>query len=170
MKNLQQQLTNYALYHRSRRNVRTHFIGIPLIVYAVICLLARIEVYFIAALDMPLHAAHIVATILVLYYLALSLSLGVVMGVILFALMYLAWPIVTLTTSYWLAFSVGLFLVGWLFQFIGHYFEGKKPAFVDDLVGLIIGPLFVLVEFLFLLGLYQSLAEEIEAEVGPAKP
>jgi uncharacterized membrane protein YGL010W len=31
---------------------------------------------------------------------------------------------------------MGLFFVGWLFQFSGHYFEGRKPAFVDDLIGL----------------------------------
>ena len=42
MKTLKQQLTNYALYHRSKRNIYTHFIGIPLIVFAIICLLKRV--------------------------------------------------------------------------------------------------------------------------------
>jgi uncharacterized membrane protein YGL010W len=32
-----------------------------------------------------------------------------------------------------------MFTVGWGFQFLGHYFEGKKPAFVDDKRNLIVG-------------------------------
>lgn len=37
----------------------------------------------------------------------------------------------------------------------------KKPAFVDDLVGLIIGPLFVLAEAMFMLGFRQELQQRI---------
>ena len=32
-----------------------------------------------------------------------------------------------------------MFTVGWGFQFTGHYFEGKKPSFVDDKRALLIG-------------------------------
>ena len=46
-----------------------------------------------------------------------------------------------------------------------HY-EGRKPAFVDDVTGLIVGPLFVVVELAFLLGLRHDLKEQIEARVG----
>ncbi len=31
-----------------------------------------------------------------------------------------------------LPLAVGMFSVGWTFQFVGHAFEGKKPSFVDD--------------------------------------
>ena len=54
-------------------------------------------------------------------------------------------------------------------QFIGHYFEGRKPAFVDDLTGLIIGPLFVAAELGFMLGLREPLRLAIEARVGPVR-
>jgi uncharacterized membrane protein YGL010W len=37
--------------------------------------------------------------------------------------------------------GLGLFFIGWVLQFIGHYFEGRKPAFVDDVVGLLKGHL-----------------------------
>ena len=30
-------------------------------------------------------------------------------------------------------------LLGWAIQFVGHYWEGRKPAFADDLVGLLVG-------------------------------
>lgn len=64
-----------------------------------------------------------------------------------------------------LAFGIGGFIVGWTFQFVRHAWEGRKPAFVDDLVGLVIGPLFVTVEVLFLLGLRKPLKQRIEARV-----
>jgi uncharacterized membrane protein YGL010W len=69
----------------------------------------------------------------------------------------------------WLAVSVGCFVVGWLFQFMGHYYEGKKPAFVDDIIGLVIGPLFVVVEALIILGFYKDVADYIEQHAGPHK-
>ncbi|GFD75804.1 hypothetical protein ACI7YQ_13725 [Alteromonas marina] len=50
---------------------------------------------------------------------------------------------------------------------VGHHFEGKKPAFVDDIMGLAIGPLFVLAELSFDLGLRKALKEEIERRSGP---
>jgi uncharacterized membrane protein YGL010W len=34
---------------------------------------------------------------------------------------------------------VGLFLLGWIFQFIGHYFEGKPPEFLSDYRFLFVG-------------------------------
>ena len=41
MKNLTEQLSSYAAYHRDHRNIRTHFVGIPMIVFAVVILLSR---------------------------------------------------------------------------------------------------------------------------------
>jgi len=38
-----------------------------------------------------------------------------------------------------LPLAATMFTVGWGFQFVGHYFEGKKPSFVDDKRNLIVG-------------------------------
>ena len=46
-------------------------------------------------------------------------------------------------TSLWQACLI-LFVVGWLFQFIGHKVEGKKPSFFEDLQFLLIGPAWLL--------------------------
>jgi uncharacterized membrane protein YGL010W len=40
-----------------------------------------------------------------------------------------------------LPLGAALFSVGWTFQFAGHVFEGKKPAFVDDKRQLLVGAL-----------------------------
>ena len=65
------------------------------------------------------------------------------------------------------AWGLGFFAVGWLIQFVGHYYEGRKPAFVDDLVGLFVAPMFVLLEALAPLGLFRGLMAEVERRAGP---
>ncbi len=67
----------------------------------------------------------------------------------------------------WLAWGVGLFVFGWLIQFVGHWYEGKKPAFVDDVIGLLVGPMFITAEALFMLGWNKPLSAEIERRAGP---
>lgn len=36
--------------------------------------------------------------------------------------------------------GIFLFVVGWIFQFIGHAFEGKAPSFFRDPTFLLVGP------------------------------
>lgn len=38
-----------------------------------------------------------------------------------------------------LFWAVMLFIVGWIFQFIGHWFEGKPPEFFKDWRFLLVG-------------------------------
>jgi len=166
MKTLQQQLGTYGLYHRSKRNVLTHFFGIPLIVFAVLCLLARIQIPIGSLL---IDGAQLFVFASVVYYLMLSVSLGLIMGALFTLLLLAAQPIAAMAFWPWLSIGVGVFVFGWVLQFIGHYYEGKKPAFVDDLIGLIIGPLYVTVEFLFLMGFYKTLEDEVNAIAGPTK-
>lgn len=166
MKTLTDHLAQYAAYHRDRRNIATHFVGIPMIVLAVVVLLAR------PSFDLagwPVSAATVAAIVATLYYLRLDLRLGAVMGVLLLACLWLAQATAGLSTGAWAAVGVGLFVVGWIIQFVGHIFEGRKPAFVDDISGLIIGPLFVVTEAGFLLGLRPELEAQIEQRAGPTR-
>ncbi|HEY6132606.1 MAG TPA: Mpo1-like protein, partial [Rubrivivax sp.] len=71
------------------------------------------------------------------------------------------------STGRWLAWGVGFFVVGWIIQFVGHYYEGRKPAFADAIVGLLVGPMFVVLEMLAPLGLFKGLMARIEAHAGP---
>ncbi|MDR7016200.1 Mpo1-like protein [Acinetobacter sp. 3657] len=161
MTNLERLLSQYAAYHLDRNNIVTHFIGIPLIVFSILCLTARAGVE-ISGFSVTLAMLLIVLSSI--YYISLDKLFGFLM-LILYVLVYpLAVKIAALATWSWLGASVGIFIVGWLFQFVGHYFEKKKPAFVDDLIGLAIGPLFVLAEFVFLLGFRKSLHQRILKE------
>lgn len=164
MRTLTDHLAQYAAYHRDRRNIATHFIGIPMIVFAVLVLMSRPS--FVLA-GVALNPAIVLAVIAGVFYLALDLRFGIAMAVANAFLLWLAMAIAAQSTGVWLTSGVALFAVGWVIQFIGHYWEGRKPAFVDDLVGLIIGPLFVMAEAAFALGLRAALRVEIEKRVGP---
>ncbi len=39
--------------------------------------------------------------------------------------------------------GVGMSVVGWIFQFVGHAFEGKAPAFFPNPVYLLGGPAWI---------------------------
>lgn len=159
-------MAQYAAYHRDRRNIATHFIGIPLIVFAISALLARVEFSLAAT---PLNAAIVLWGLTALWYLTRGdLMLGAATAIVNGVLTALAmWTTQGTGTGAWLAVGLGSFIVGWVFQFVGHYYEGRKPAFVDDLVGLLVGPMFVVGEALFTVGWGRALLAEIEKRVGP---
>ncbi|MGW8464106.1 Mpo1 family 2-hydroxy fatty acid dioxygenase [Pseudomonas sp. CLCA07] len=161
MKSLVDHLSQYAAYHRDPRNIASHFIGIPLIMVAVAVLLSRPQ-----WADGWLSPAVLVSLASAWFYLRLELRLGVLMSVLLGLSVWAGQALAQQSTLVWLSSGIGMFVVGWVIQFVGHYYEGRKPAFVDDVSGLIVGPLFVVVELMFLLGLRHDLKEQIEARAG----
>jgi len=164
MRTLVEQLTMYANYHRDRRNIATHFVGIPMIVVSITALLSRPSFDVAGFALTPLV---VIATLSALFYLALDVRFGLLMVGVLVGAGALGMLVAAQSQAVWLATSIGLFVVGWIIQFVGHYFEGKKPAFVDDLVGLLIGPLFVTAEIIFALGLRREVHDEIVRRAGP---
>ena len=156
-------LVQYARYHRDKRNIVSHFIGIPLIVLGLGVLLARLQLG-------PLNAAWLVWAVTALWYLSRGLpALGLATVALNALLMALAQPLATGSMAAWLGWGLGLFALGWLIQFVGHYWEGRKPAFVDDLVGLLVGPMFIVAEWMMAAGWARELAAEIERRAGPTR-
>lgn len=158
-------LVQYAQYHRDRRNILTHFVGIPLIVFSIGVLLARVPLSIGGTASSLAWIAWALST---LWYLTrgeflLGLATSIVNGV----LIALAHPLAAGSLAAWLGWGLGSFVVGWVIQFVGHYYEGRKPAFVDDLVGLLVGPMFVVAEWLFAAGWGRGLLAEIEQRAGP---
>jgi len=157
-------LTRYAEYHRDERNIITHFIGVPMIVFAVGLLLTH-PVFWIAGV--PLTPAWIAFGLATLWYLTRGdVMLGLAVSGAVGVLMLLAHG-VGAGSANWLAWGVASFVVGWIIQFIGHWYEGRKPAFVDDIAGLLVGPMFVTAEAMFALGWNKPLLAEIERRAGP---
>lgn len=163
-------MVQYAAYHRDRRNLATHLVGIPLIFTAIaMALVLPLGRWS----DYGISAAWVLWALTSFWYLTrgaplLGLSTALVNGL----LVGLAHALVAAAPGWGLAgwqLALTLFVAGWVLQFIGHAFEGRKPAFVDDLVGLLVGPMFVVGEVLMRLGLLRSLHQTVQAEAGPLR-
>lgn len=164
MRTLEEQITQYAAYHRDRRNIATHFVGIPLIVFAVLLALGTVNAPLGWARP---SAAVVVAVVASVYYFRLDLALGLAMAAYLAGNCWLAHELSLVLAGNTLWAALGLFVIGWALQFWGHVFEGLKPAFFDDIMGLAIGPLFMMTEVFFMLGLKSGLRRHVEDRVGP---
>jgi uncharacterized membrane protein YGL010W len=165
MRSITENLTQNAAYQRDRRNIATHFVGVPMIVFAIVLALATARIPNggpFLALSVAVSAAACV------YYLLLDLKLGISMVIVLAAMCAGANLIVErMGIGGALGAAVAIFVVGWVIQFVGHKYEGVKPAFFDDAKQLLIGPLFVCAEAYFLLGARNDLRRYIEDRVGP---
>ena len=165
MKSLEENLAQYAAYHRDRRNIATHFAGIPMIVLAAVMAAATVAIP-VGSLEVTLAAALSIAACV--YYFRLDFGFGVAMAVALFVACAIASEsIARLGSGATLGAALALFTAGWALQFLGHRYEGMKPAFFDDARQLAIGPLFVCAEFCFLLGARAPLRRHVEERVGP---
>ena len=162
MKSLVERLASYAEYHRDKRNIATHFVGIPMILVGTQAALAKISIG-------PINAAVGATGLATRYYRQLDPSYGAAMAAVLGATCALGTAIAALPMPLWAGAAGSLFVGGWALQFLGHYFEGRKPAFMDDLKGLLDGPLFLVAEVAFALGLSPELRAEVEDRAGPTR-
>ena len=163
-------MVQYAHYHRDRRNIATHLVGVPLIFMASGIMLTQPE--WVVA-DRLLTPAWVVWGLSSLWYLSrgnflLGLATVGVNGVLM-ALAHLLAPMAAQVGLAAWQLGLAVFVVGWIIQFVGHYWEGRKPAFVDDIVGLLVGPMFVVGEVLMAVGLLGQMRMAIERQAGPSR-
>jgi len=145
------QVAVYATYHRNPRNRATHFVGIPAIVFALLAMAAQ---WRIPVMGAAVPADWVVAAVSALGWIALDLRIGAAMAVVLVPMALAAdWIAAGFGTGgAWTVFAV-FFVAGWVFQFVGHAFEGRRPALADNLFQAFIGPMFIMAELLEHLGL-----------------
>lgn len=141
MKHVDELLTDYASYHRTRGNKICHFFGIPLIMFGIFSLLQMLRFGIISGF--PLTAAEVFITLVAIYYFTLDAKLAsgmLVSSAIIDAAAHAVddWRI-----------GLGVFIIGWIFQGIGHaIYEKRSPAFLKNLLHLLVGPIFLLNEAL----------------------
>ena len=136
MRDIQALFADYSEYHRTPGNKLFHRIGIPLIVLSLLGMLARVTLFGAGGFYVDLGMLLLVAS--AIFYVALDWKLGTAMAAVT-ALFY----VVGRALPLWL--NVTLFVLGWIFQFIGHsVYEKNSPAFARNLVHLLIGPLWIL--------------------------
>ena len=128
---------------------------------------ALVTVPDVAGVSVLEATATLVALASVILYLRLDTRFGLLMAMLMGLCLWAGASLAVASTGLWLTAGIGLFVVGWVIQFVGHYYEGRKPAFVDDVMGLVIGPLFVVAELAFLLGLRKDVEHAVVEIAGP---
>jgi len=150
-------LASYAQYHRDERNSATHYVGIPMILLAV---LVPLDLWGLPMGSIEISAGTALVALAAIGWIALDAGVGLAMLVLIMPLAAVAeWLVRSGSTALALGIAAALFVAGWIFQFVGHsVFEKRKPAFFDDLAQLFIGPMFIVAKILVLLGFRRDLA------------
>lgn len=127
-KTLNDWLTEYGESHQNEINKSIHWLCVPTIFVSIMGMIYTMS---------PL-LAYFCVLLTIAFYLRLSFSLGLSMGLFTMSVLWLLY-------TYPIGFGVWLliFALAWVGQFIGHHIEGKKPSFFKDLQFLMIGPAWV---------------------------
>lgn len=136
MRSLEPLFADYAWYHQTVGNKWCHRVGIPLIMFSLLGMLARIVL--VSNPVFRFDGALLLIGLTTVYYFMLEWRLGSIMLAVSMAM----WALGTVTPV-WI--HVGLFVTGWILQLLGHgIYEKKQPAFARNAIHLLIGPLWIL--------------------------
>ena len=137
MRSLELLFADYAWYHQAGNNWCRRA-GIPLIVFSLLGMLARIVL--VSNPVFRLDGGLLLIGLLTVYYFMLEWRLGSIMLAISMAL----WAVGTVTPA---GVHAGLFAAGWILQFFGQgVSENRRAGFARSLIHLAIGPLWILNE------------------------
>ncbi|GAB3629165.1 hypothetical protein PTE30175_05451 [Pandoraea terrae] len=157
MKSLAEQMSFYQRYHRSPKNRLTHFIGVPAIMLAILLLLSWVPLG-----PSGLNAAHVFVLVLLMYYFVLDVPLALAMTAFSALMLAAARHLSRLPWTWGLGAFFVLFVGGWIFQLVGHHFEGRKPALLDNFFQVFIAPIFLMAELFFFFGYKPGLRRRVE--------
>jgi len=143
MRTVNQWLEEYGESHKNETNKSIHWICVPAIFFSIMGLLYGIKLPWVIDTH-TVNVAMIAILLITLYYLRLSVMLGIgmfIFGVICLFIAHLIEKYVPVPL--WLA-CVIIFVLAWIGQFYGHHVEGKKPSFLKDIQFLLIGPMWLM--------------------------
>lgn len=151
------QLAMYAAYHKDKRNQLTHYVGVPLIIFAILIVLAEVR------LGQSFSGATIILSVLLLGYVVAVPAVGLVSVIAYVPLLWGAESVAALEPTLKWAVAGATFFGGWVIQFLGHVFEGRRPAFLTNILQVFMAPAFLIAELMFALGLQRTLADILDA-------
>jgi uncharacterized membrane protein YGL010W len=155
-------MASYGSYHRDRRNRLTHFFGVPLIIFAI---LVPMSLGGLSIGPIRLSIAELFLIVVLAYYLSLDVGLALALGVIVSPMLWLADHLAERGAGTAMAVFIPCFLIGWAIQLLGHWFEGNRPALLDNLFQIIAAPIFLAGEAAFALGWKTALKREVTARL-----
>lgn len=144
MKSAAQWFSEYGESHQHPVNKLIHWFAVPVIYITVLGLLWQIPMPFTGLAAQGINWSLLLVMPALVFYFTLAFSLGLGMTIFTAAAVTL---LRALEQQSWLEIwqlSLLVFVIMWIFQFIGHKIEGKKPSFFQDLAFLLIGPAWLL--------------------------
>lgn len=139
MRKLDSYIEEYSQSHQHPMNITIHKICVPAIMFSLLGILKAFPVP--ASWPLWFDWSTILVVLALVYY---SLFKNVrVIGAVLMLLIPMLVVLEFLRPRFFLL-SLGIFVVAWIFQFIGHKLEGKKPSFLKDIFFLLIGPVWTM--------------------------
>jgi uncharacterized membrane protein YGL010W len=138
-------LDKYGESHQNATNKLIHWVCVPSIVFSLFAVLYAIP--FPVERSLFTNWAFVLYVASLIYY--TRLSLPITLGLLLVCgAMVLGVDAIYNGTGKNAAslgyIALGIFVVAWIGQFIGHKIEGKKPSFLEDIQFLMVGPAWLL--------------------------
>jgi uncharacterized membrane protein YGL010W len=138
--------TEYVQSYQNQTNKNIHWVCVPLIFWSILGFVflipsARFE---ISKAGFVSYITLIGIAVITIFYARLSLKIAGYMLVVLAFFVLTNSSVTTYLPNYAVYIYALVFVVSWVFQFIGHKIEGKKPSFLKDLQFLLIGPIWLL--------------------------
>lgn len=156
-------LAGYASAHQHPVNIFVHLIGIPTIMLGVLIPLSWVT---ITVNNVSFTLAHITVLGLFLFYLTLDAVFALVFLVAGLAMTVAASLIAELEFSTSATIAAVCFFGGYIAQFIGHAVEKSMPVLVrHPIQANLAAPFFTVVEIFKLLGIRDSLFNQVQAEI-----
>jgi len=157
----QRQLAYYADAHRNQVNSVMHIIGNPLLFVAVVLPLCLLPV---RVFGVQISLAPLLVIPALILWTAWDIAIGLAIVVTSIPLLYAAAAIASRVSVLWVwIIAVGLFIVGWALQILGHQvFERKRPTLLDNPVQMLISPMYIFAKLFIALGFRPDLAAVLQ--------
>jgi uncharacterized membrane protein YGL010W len=146
MISLKQQIQSYGAYHQDPRNKLTHFVGVPLVTFALFQAFAWFR--FVLTPNLPITAATFFYLAVTIYYIRLDPMIALLQFPFTLTLFALADRAAVQPAGVSVTLFLLTFMLGWIIQLIGHAIEGRRPALADNILQVFNAPLFLTVEVL----------------------
>ncbi|MEA1847922.1 Mpo1-like protein [Chryseobacterium sp. MHB01] len=136
----------YSESHRNSTNKLIHWICVPLIFWSILGFISLIpskSIGFIYIGEIS-YVSFAAIALITIFYMRLSVVISIIMFILMVIMESFAYGInIRFKENAWIVY-LSVFVVTWIFQFVGHKIEGKKPSFLKDLQFLLVGPIWLL--------------------------
>jgi uncharacterized membrane protein YGL010W len=161
MEFFRRQLSEYADYHRDKRNRVLHIIGNPILFVAAVLPLSLLSV---TLFDVRTNAAALLVLPALILWIVWDVGLGLAIVAAAIPLLLIAATIADhmSVAGVWISTAL-LTVVGWALQIIGHqFFEHRQPALLDNPIHMLISPMYLFAKLFVTLGFRPDLAALVQ--------